>query len=115
MDIGYFAAHEQYGPNTLVAHVERAERAGFDTVWTSDHVHPWWHTDAHCGAALPWMGAALERTDDVRIGTGVTPPIARYHGAPCREGLHHRQAEGFDIGWCEECHRAPQQLLDLVW
>lgn len=79
MDIGYFAAHEQYGPLTLVDHVARAERVGFDTVWTSDHIHPWWHTDAHCGAALPWMGATLERTDDVRIGTGVTPPIARYH------------------------------------
>ena len=79
MDIGYFAAHEQYGPETLVEHVARAERAGFDTVWTSDHIHPWWHTDAHCGAALPWMGSTLERTDDVRIGTGVTPPIARYH------------------------------------
>lgn len=79
MDLGYFAAHEQYDPESLLAHVERAESAGFDTVWTSDHIHPWWHTDAHCGAAPPWMGAALERTEDVRIGTGVTPPIARYH------------------------------------
>ncbi|WP_162354569.1 TIGR03557 family F420-dependent LLM class oxidoreductase [Natrialba swarupiae] len=79
MDVGYFAAHEQYGPNTLVDHVERAEQAGFDTVWTSDHIHPWWHTDAHCGAAFPWMGTALERTENVRIGTGVTPPIGRYH------------------------------------
>ncbi len=79
MDIGFFAAHEQYGPNELLAHAEAAERAGFDTVWTSDHVHPWWHTDAHCGAVQPWLGAALERTSSVRLGTGVTPPIARYH------------------------------------
>ena len=79
MKIGYFAAHEQYGPAALLTHASRAERAGFDTVWTSDHVHPWWHTDAHCGAAHPWMGAALESTSTVRIGTGVTPPIARYH------------------------------------
>ena len=79
MDIGYFTAHEQYSPRTLLAHTSRAEAAGFDTVWTSDHVHPWWHTGAHCGAAHPWLGAALERTDRVRIGTGVTPPIARYH------------------------------------
>ncbi|MFC3959510.1 TIGR03557 family F420-dependent LLM class oxidoreductase [Halovivax cerinus] len=81
MDIGYFAAHEQYDPTTLLSHVDRAASAGFDTVWTSDHVHPWWHTDAHCGAAWPWMGAALERTDSIRIGTGVTPPIARLHPA----------------------------------
>lgn len=79
MDVGLFAAHEQYSPTTLLSHAERADAAGFDTVWTSDHVHPWWHTDAHCGAAYPWLGAALERTESVRMGTGVTPPIARYH------------------------------------
>ena len=79
MEIGLFAAHEQHDPSTLLDHAAMAEAAGFDTVWTSDHTHPWWHTDAHCGAAWPWLGAALERTDAVRIGTGVTPPIARYH------------------------------------
>jgi len=79
VDIGLFAAHEEYGPTTLLEHAEMAENAGFDTVWTSDHVHPWWHTGAECGAAWPWLGSALERTDTVRIGTGVTPPIARYH------------------------------------
>lgn len=79
MEIGYFTAHEQYDPTTLLRHASLAEEAGFDTVWTSDHVHPWWHTDAQCGAAWPWLGAALESTDSVRIGTGVTPPIARYH------------------------------------
>jgi len=79
MDIGLFAAHEQYAPTELLNHAERAEAAGFDSVWTSDHFHPWWHTGAHCGAAWPWLGAALERTDSVRMGTGVTAPIARYH------------------------------------
>lgn len=79
MEIGLFTAHEQYHPTTLLDHAEQAAHAGFDTVWTSDHVHPWWHTDAHCGAAHPWLGSALERTDDLRMGTGVTPPIARYH------------------------------------
>ncbi len=79
MDIGYFAAHEQYSPMKLLDHVGQAENAGFDTAWTSDHIHPWWHTDAHCGAAWPWMGSALERTKSVRVGTGVTPPIARTH------------------------------------
>ena len=79
MDIGFFAAHEEYDPRTLVEHTQLAEQAGFDTVWTSDHVHPWWHTGAECGAAFPWLGSAMERTERVRIGTGVTPPIARYH------------------------------------
>jgi G6PDH family F420-dependent oxidoreductase len=79
MEFGLFAPHEQYDPSTLLSHAELAEREGFDSVWTSDHFHPWWHTDAHCGAAWPWLGAALERTDSVRIGTGVTPAIGRYH------------------------------------
>ena len=79
MDIGLFTAHEEYHPSALLEHAAHAERTGFDTVWTSDHIHPWWHTDAECGAAWPWMGSALERTSTVRIGTGVTPPIARYH------------------------------------
>ncbi|MFB6072888.1 MAG: TIGR03557 family F420-dependent LLM class oxidoreductase [Halobacterium sp.] len=81
MDVGLFAQHEQYAPSTLLEHVDAAEAAGFDAVWTSDHFHPWWHTDAHCGAAWPWLGSALERTEDVRIGTGVTAPVARYHPA----------------------------------
>ncbi|MFB6096645.1 MAG: TIGR03557 family F420-dependent LLM class oxidoreductase [Haloferacaceae archaeon] len=79
MDVGFFAAHEQYGPSTLLEHADLAESAGFDAVWTSDHFHPWWHTGAHCGAAWPWLGAALERTDEVGFATGVTPPIGRYH------------------------------------
>ncbi|MEE6211003.1 LLM class flavin-dependent oxidoreductase [Salarchaeum sp. III] len=79
MDIGLFAAHEQYAPSRLLDHAELADDAGFDSVWTSDHFHPWWHTDAHCGAAWPWLGSALERTDSVRMGTGVTPPVGRYH------------------------------------
>lgn len=81
MDIGYFAAHEQHDPNTLVDHAVGAEQAGFDRIWVSDHAHPWWHTGAHCGAAWPWLGSALERTQSVGIGTGVTPPISRYHPA----------------------------------
>ena len=79
MDVGLFAAHEEYTPATLLDHVTAAESAGFDTVWTSDHIHPWWHSNAQCGAAWPWLGSALERSESVRIGTGVTPPIGRYH------------------------------------
>lgn len=79
MEVSYFAAHEKYGPDTLLEYVRAADQAGFDSVWTSDHIHPWWDTDAHCGAAWPWLGSALEQTSETRIGSGVTPPIARYH------------------------------------
>jgi coenzyme F420-dependent glucose-6-phosphate dehydrogenase len=79
MRLGFFAPHEQYGPDRLATLAARAEQAGLDSVWTSDHFHPWWHSGAECGAAWPWLGAALERTDRIRMGTGVTAPVARYH------------------------------------
>ena len=42
---------------------------------------PWWHTGATGGAAWPWLGAALAKTDRIVLGTGVTVPILRYNPA----------------------------------
>lgn len=42
---------------------------------------PWWHSGASGGAAWPWMGAALAKTTNITVGTGVTAPILRYHPA----------------------------------
>lgn len=56
----FFCPHEQYDPSTLLGHAELAAAAGFDSAWTSDYFHPWWHSGAHYGAAWPWLGAALE-------------------------------------------------------
>jgi alkanesulfonate monooxygenase SsuD/methylene tetrahydromethanopterin reductase-like flavin-dependent oxidoreductase (luciferase family) len=42
---------------------------------------PWWHTDSSGGAAWPWIGAALDKANKIILGTGVTPPILRYHPA----------------------------------
>jgi coenzyme F420-dependent glucose-6-phosphate dehydrogenase len=42
---------------------------------------PWWHSGAAGGAAWPWLGAALARTEKIVMGTGVTAPILRYHPA----------------------------------
>jgi coenzyme F420-dependent glucose-6-phosphate dehydrogenase len=78
---GLFAAHEQHDPNSLLNHVILAEKYGFDTIWTSDHFHPWAHTNAHSGFAWVWIASALERTKRLKIGTGVTAPILRYHPA----------------------------------
>ena len=40
---------------------------------------PWWDSGASGGAAWPWLGAALAKTTNISIGTGVTAPILRYH------------------------------------
>ena len=39
--IGYFLASEEFGPNELIAQAKRAEAAGFEALWISDHFHPW--------------------------------------------------------------------------
>ena len=74
----YVCAQEQFPPGELLGQAVEAERAGFDGLGTSDHLQPWWEggESAH---AWVWMGAALQATDSVPIGTAVTPPGPRYH------------------------------------
>jgi coenzyme F420-dependent glucose-6-phosphate dehydrogenase len=75
------AAHEQVNPNDLLIDVIGMDNVGIERCWTSDHYMPWWNTGASGGAAWPWMGAALAKTNKIMIGTGVTAPILRYHPA----------------------------------
>jgi coenzyme F420-dependent glucose-6-phosphate dehydrogenase len=81
LKIGYGAEHEQYQPLTLLEHAVEAEKAGFDSIWTSDHFHPWAHTNAAGGFSWVWIASAAERTKRVEIGTGVMCPTIRYHPA----------------------------------
>ena len=75
------AAHEQVNPKDLLNDVVVMDEKGIERCWTSDHYMPWWDTDASGGAAWPWLGAALAKTKNITIGTGVTAPILRYHPA----------------------------------
>jgi coenzyme F420-dependent glucose-6-phosphate dehydrogenase len=81
LELGYFAAHEQRDPNTLLEYAILAEKIGFNSVWSSDHFHPWSHTGASSGFAWSWMAAVAALTRKIIIGTGVTAPILRYHPA----------------------------------
>jgi G6PDH family F420-dependent oxidoreductase len=75
------AAHEQVNPTDLLYDVVYMDQKGIERCWTSDHYMPWWNTGASGGAAWPWLGAALARSNNIAIGTGVTAPILRYHPA----------------------------------
>jgi len=74
----HFCAHEQFPPDELIKQAISAERAGFDGIGCSDHLQPWWEP-GESGHAWVWLGAAGQGTDQVPLGTGVTPAGPRYH------------------------------------
>lgn len=85
--IGFVLAHEQFPVNELVELGVAAEQAGFDAVWTSDHFHPWQDNQGHAGFAWATLAALGQRTERIKLGTGVTCPIYRYHPAIVAEAF----------------------------
>jgi coenzyme F420-dependent glucose-6-phosphate dehydrogenase len=77
--IGYKASAEQFDPVTLLDFTVEAERHGFELAGVSDHFQPWRHHGGHSPAALPWLGAAGQRTSTMVLGTSVLTPTLRYH------------------------------------
>lgn len=78
--IGYFLSCEQFGPKELVDQAKRAENAGFDALWISDHFHPW--NDEQGQSPFVWgvIGAVSEATS-LPVSTAVTCPTVRTHPA----------------------------------
>jgi coenzyme F420-dependent glucose-6-phosphate dehydrogenase len=81
LTLGYKASAEQFPPRRLLDLAVAAERAGFESVWTSDHFQPWRHTGGHAPSALVWLGAAAQATERVTLGTSVLTPSFRYNPA----------------------------------
>jgi coenzyme F420-dependent glucose-6-phosphate dehydrogenase len=79
MRFGYKASAEQFAPNSLLDFAIEAERAGFESVFISDHFQPWKHTDGHAPFAPAWMAATLARTEKLVVGTSVLTPTFRLH------------------------------------
>jgi G6PDH family F420-dependent oxidoreductase len=78
---GYFLSSEEHLPFGLVDQAVRAEEAGFEALWISDHYHPW--NDEQGQSPFVWsvLGAIAERTERVRCYTAVTAPTVRIHPA----------------------------------
>ena len=72
------ASQEHFPPEDLLAQAVEAEQLGFDGIASSDHLQPWWE-GGESGHTWPWLGAAGQATRTILLGTGVTPPGARYH------------------------------------
>ena len=85
--IGYKASAEQFGPRELVELGVRAEEAGLDSVWVSDHLQPWRHEGGHAPHALTALAAIGERTERVVLGTSVLTPTFRYNPAVLAQQL----------------------------
>lgn len=75
---GYFLASEDWGPSELIRQATRAQEAGFEALWISDHFHPW--TDRQGQSSFVWsVIGALSRETDLPITTAVTCPTTRIH------------------------------------
>ncbi len=81
LQFGYKLMSEEHGPRALVENAVRAEVAGFDFVSISDHFHPWVEAQGHSPFAWSVLGAIAQTTNSIKITTGLTCPIIRYHPA----------------------------------
>ena len=78
--LGYFLSCEEFSPNELVRQAVRAESAGFQRLWISDHFHPW--NDQQGQSPFVWsVIGALSQACSLPVTTAVTCPIMRIHPA----------------------------------
>ena len=81
MKIGYFLSSEEWGPKDLVDQAVKAQRAGFDGLWISDHFHPWNDEQGHSGFVWGTIGAIASAAPGMHVTTAVTCPTMRIHPA----------------------------------
>jgi G6PDH family F420-dependent oxidoreductase len=80
MRIGYFLSTEEYSPAQLVEQARLAEEAGFQSLWISDHYHPW--NDEQGQSPMVWsMIGAVSQVCRLPVTTAVTCPTVRIHPA----------------------------------
>ncbi len=79
--IGYAISSEEHTPSDLVRNAVLAEAAGFEFALISDHFHPWIDRQGHSPFVWSVIGGIAERTERIRLGTGVTCPTMRIHPA----------------------------------
>ena len=78
--IAYALSSEEHDARTLVAVAQRAEAAGFRSVWISDHYHPW--IDRQGQSPFVWsVIGGIAATTNLTVTTAVTCPTTRIHPA----------------------------------
>jgi G6PDH family F420-dependent oxidoreductase len=81
MKVGYFLSCEEWGPTELVELARKAQQAGFEGLWISDHFHPWNDEQGHSPFVWSVIGALAQATDGMNVTTAVTCPTMRMHPA----------------------------------
>ena len=59
----------------------KAQEAGFDGLWISDHYHPWNDEQGHSPFVWSTIGAIAQATEGMKVTTAVTCPTMRIHPA----------------------------------
>jgi G6PDH family F420-dependent oxidoreductase len=77
---GYFLASEEHTPAELVRQARMAEQAGFESLWISDHFHPWLDDQGQSGFVWSIIGAISQATS-LPVYTAVSCPLHRQHPA----------------------------------
>lgn len=76
MRFGFFLSTEEFTPAELVEQAVRAEEAGFDALWISDHFHPW--NDEQGESPFVWsLIGAISQATALPVTTAVTCPTVR--------------------------------------
>jgi probable non-F420 flavinoid oxidoreductase len=76
--VSYHASHEQFHPDELLTLAVRAENAGFDAIFSSDHLQPWAPQQGASGFTWAWLGAAMQATKRCSFGAITVPGGWRY-------------------------------------
>lgn len=77
---GYFLASEEFGPADLLEQARMAEQAGFQSLWISDHFHPWNAEQGQSPFVWSVIGGLAQATS-LPVETAVTCPTVRTHPA----------------------------------
>ena len=80
VEIGYALSSEEHTPKDLVHQARMAQDAGIESVWISDHFHPWLDDQGQSRFVWSVIGA-IAATTDLLVTTAVTCPTMRIHPA----------------------------------
>jgi G6PDH family F420-dependent oxidoreductase len=77
-EIGLFITCEEHDGSSVLRTAQAAEAAGFESLWISDHFHPWLDSQGESPFVWTVLGA-IAATTRLRVTTAVTCPIMRIH------------------------------------